>query len=1003
MSFKLKSALLSLFFLISTSINPANQANAVDQVANFIDWNGINVGENNVGISQSITLLEIPSRGDANVDWSMNIGNSDSRLNPMFSLNNQNMAYFGFHDLSSDTTFSNYDAGTKCNLNQSNAFGNSSRNSANCGTPVNLVKGETYTFEITVSLTGLRVAVNGQLRVKSTGQLIKLATISFTTTQQVLMNSLRVEGFNQTSVYPNNGVNCQNVPRADVIYYPPTKLLNGVNPGFAGVRSSPVCPNLVPVKQSSGGYLAPFGSISSSSGNEFSCPVIEDKSPGSQQPNVTAFIFTGTSQKFVRFQDGTKNPVDNAAPLIGCYGDLSGISRGEDLGWQYGAINRDAQGYYWINGAGVRWRLTLDSGGLSMTTGTENPYYSSGNKFNLIGLITQNTILRTPRSKSSWSRPASLLPGLSDVRVKGYFANNTAYFTDTIEKTLITNTPSNRLPVWKDSTEMGTNVSIWWGGYFIPDESGYWDFQITSDDAAFMWLGGDAVSKYGLGFSTALIAIPDDHPPITSANSIYLEKNKIYPLRIQYGNLGGPAGTFKFAVKPPSYKSEWDTNLEGLIWYSDYSDRQDCTNYGVSYTLASRLGYGLSDVPGCVNNPAKAEIASTKPDANQIVDQINSELSNSTYFRSSVSRLEITNSSSKVRIKMTATADQNLNFSAFQPTDTTLYRSKLTPGSNVISFELSKTDLEKNNLLNFNFYIDDNKRVIILLKPSQFLSDSIQNNVKVYDLANLVTNSGSSSSSSNTTSGATNNVKNVTKPQTPTFKGFNVVGNTLNLNINVGTGSNKPDQVFLIAPQLGIDVASNNTVGLINNGIATWAIPISAGLLGAPLELKFFSVKNGVDSDNLITNINLPGANSSKPTTGNKSVPLPAIKPSYKNGALLINLTAQVQTKSGANPVGGYFVASVLGFTDTNPLIGRINKGVISFSIPLSPTLAGKIVSGQVYLTNEIGDSKPLKVSIKFPGASVVPAPTGKVSTVICKKGNQARTFVSKKCPPGWK
>ena len=138
--------------------------------------------------------------------------------------------------------------------------------------------------------------------------------------------------------------------------------------------------------------------------------------------------------------------------------------------------------------------------------------------------------------------------------------------------------------------------------------------------------------------------------------------------------------------------------------------------------------------------------------------------------------------------------------------------------------------------------------------------------------------------------------------------------------------------------------------------------------------------------------------------TGVQTCALPiSIKPSYKNGALLINLTARVQPKSGANPVGGYFVSSVLGFTDTNPLIGRINKGVISFSIPLSPTLAGKTVSGQVYLTNEVGDSKPLKVSIKFPGASVVPGPSSKVATVICKKGNQARTFVGKKCPPGWK
>ena len=77
---------------------------------------------------------------------------------------------------------------------------------------------------------------------------------------------------------------------------------------------------------------------------------------------------------------------------------------------------------------------------------------------------------------------------------------------------------------------------MWWGGYFIPDETGVWDFQLTSDDAAFMWIGNPAVSAYGNGFANAFISLPGTHPAETKTNSISLKANQIYPFRIQYGN-----------------------------------------------------------------------------------------------------------------------------------------------------------------------------------------------------------------------------------------------------------------------------------------------------------------------------------------------------------------------------------------------------------------------------------------------------------------------------------
>jgi hypothetical protein len=214
--------------------------------------------------------------------------------------------------------------------------------------------------------------------------------------------------------------------------------------------------------------------------------------------------------------------------------------------------------------------------------------------------------LRIPRPNSGWSRPAGLLQGLSEVTYAGYFADNTGFFTDSAVRTKISRTASGQLPIWKDSTGIGSNVSIWWGGYFIPDTTGTWQFNVTSDDASYMWIGNNAVSNYGNGAYTAFIGLPGDHPPISKSNSIYLEKDKIYPLRIQYGNIG-TYGSFSLQVKSPDYQDVWDSNLEGLIWSSDFTNREDCTNYGISYSLASKLGYDTINVPGCINNPANEQ------------------------------------------------------------------------------------------------------------------------------------------------------------------------------------------------------------------------------------------------------------------------------------------------------------------------------------------------------------------------------------------------------------
>jgi streptogramin lyase len=485
------------------------------------------------------------------------------------------------------------------------------------------------------------------------------------------------------------------------------------------------------------------------------------------------------------------------------------------------------------------------------TSGTSNTSSSSSAGNNSGNTNAGN--LRIPRSNNSWSRPSGLLPGLSEVRYKGYFDNNTGFFTDAAEKTFVGSTLSSRLPIWKLTNEIGTFVSMWWGGYFIPDETGIWDFQVTSDDAAFMWIGNTAVASYRNGYTNAFISEPGVHPAESKSNSISLKANQIYPIRIQFGNSIDVA-SFSLEIKPPSFKSTWDTNLEGLIWHSDFSNREDCTNYGISYTLAAKLGYDVVDVKSCVNNPAKI-------------------------------------------------------------------------------------------------------------------------------FANGV---------------------NLDPPITPIFRGFNVTGNTLNLNLNVGTGENRPDKVYLIAPQLGIKFGDSASLGKVSGGEATWAIPITGALLGKSLKLQFISNRNGVDSDPLVRSILLPVSGNQK--NKNSNVPLAASSPKYNISSTRVIVTAKIQSKTGANPISGYLIAPDIGITAENSILGRITGNLISFTFPLLPATKGQRIKTEIYLVNEIGKSKPLQLTILVPSpkqpTNVIP--TQKVETVICKKGIQTRAFAGKKCPPGW-
>lgn len=213
--------------------------------------------------------------------------------------------------------------------------------------------------------------------------------------------------------------------------------------------------------------------------------------------------------------------------------------------------------------------------------------------------VAADTKTRTPRSLSEIPRPSELALGLAQIQYKGYFADDPNWFSDERYNTsLIKNstTEASGIPDfdWYSNPADWNKVekSSWsWTGHFIPDVTGEWLFEITSDDASYLWLGDDAVLNYQSNPATALINVGGIHTAKTVSQKITLVKDQIYPLRIQYGNNGG-AAVFKFRFMPPGI-TQWQSDFSTLLWRASYgSSSKSCTNFGLSYSLALELGYG---------------------------------------------------------------------------------------------------------------------------------------------------------------------------------------------------------------------------------------------------------------------------------------------------------------------------------------------------------------------------------------------------------------------------
>jgi hypothetical protein len=246
------------------------------------------------------------------------------------------------------------------------------------------------------------------------------------------------------------------------------------------------------------------------------------------------------------------------------------------------------------------------------------------------------------------------------------------------------------------------------------------------------------------------------------------------------------------------------------------------------------------------------------------------------------------------------------------------------------------------------------------------------------------------------------------KPTSPTFSAVNIVGNTINVSVNLNSNSaTKADSIYLVAPSLGITLAKK-FVGKILGDKASWNFDFDRNLAGKSIPLEVIASNGGVQSNPLSGTFDVPAL----PVASNVNTKVPAspTNPEYKVVGQNVIVFVDAPTQKGATAKGAYLTAPALRINSGNRIKGKVANGKATFSVPMKASMAGKTTAVSIYLTNEIGDSKPLSGAIKVPsiGAGIKPnLPTKTTSkpvpTVICQKGNQTRTFVSKSCPPGWK
>ena len=240
----------------------------------------------------------------------------------------------------------------------------------------------------------------------------------------------------------------------------------------------------------------------------------------------------------------------------------------------------------------------------------------------------------------------------------------------------------------------------------------------------------------------------------------------------------------------------------------------------------------------------------------------------------------------------------------------------------------------------------------------------------------------------------------VVKPTTPTFSGVNFAGNTININVNIGSSaSSRPDKIYLVAPKLGVN-SSAPLEGKISGSTASWSLPLNNILSGVAIPLEIVGEKNGVKSEPLT-------GSYTKPAVSITAVPPAPTNYSSRIVGTSAIITIQVSAKESSRASSAHLYSSALGIKKGSALQGEVVGTKALIEVPIKASMAGKKYPLTIYLENSKGESKPLNATLSIPKAPKAPTlPTAQPKpvvpkAVICSFGSQTRTFEDD-CPPGW-
>lgn len=574
---------------------------------------------------------------------------------------------------------------------------------------------------------------------------------------------------------------------------------------------------------------------------------------------------------------------------------------------------------------------------------------------------------RVPRPLDVIPRPTDFVMGLAQVQYRGYFADDTNWFSDARFSSSMmasTVTPASGTPVFNGSSDLGGRTSFSWTGYFIPDVTGEWQFRIASDDASYMWLGNDAIVNYQSAPQNALIRNGGIHAEFSVTAKVNLVKDKIYPLRIQYGN-DTNAAVFRFNYIAPGTNT-WQEDFTTLLWRTAAGTKGDCTNFGLSYRLVAEVGYDRIGLPlACkvngVDPPYSVSWVVTKPefrvprDLNEIPRPQGALTGLHQgrflgYFAETPEAFK-NKAATSVAVRNTLPSFSNENFGVvetymwsgyFIPDVTGDWQFKIT--SDDASYMWFGNEAIQN-------WMDDKSSARIAVPAGAPTQKSVTIKVKkddVYPIRILYGNSGG--------------------PGT-----FN----------------------FEVLPP-GIGKFQTNTTGLFFHTSVSYCTNWGISYLLMP--------KYGYDQ--VVPSSNCKEYKPEQVVV--KSKPEAPRINFLKMSSAGLTIEAAIGDVDISNI---YLLSPTIGYSTATKLAGKISGNVATFLIPISKLQNVKTIDLNILSSNNLGTASTSRKAVPIvlpkneatPSAKPVPKKTMPApKTIRCEKGDKTRVFAGTTCPPGW-